>query len=60
MEAKSRKITAEVKFITDLPNEVIDKCVMVYLSDDDVRSFGSIGIERFKQMAENLLEKRRE
>ena len=60
MEAKSRKITAEDKSITDLPNEVIDKCVMVYLSVNDVRSFGSIGIERFKQMAYNVIEKRRE
>ena len=60
MEAKARKITAEDKSITDLPNEVIDKCVMVYLSVNDVRSFGSIGIERFRHMADNIIEKRRE
>jgi hypothetical protein len=46
--------------ITDLPNEVIDKCILVCLSFKDLRSFGRIGIERFKQMAEDVIEKRRE
>ena len=58
METKSINTTAEDKSITDLPNEVIEKCIMVYLSFNDLRSFGSIGIERFKQMAENVIEKR--
>ena len=60
MEAKSRYTTAEDKSITDLPNEVIEKCFMVYLSVNDLNSFGRIGIERFKQMAEDVIEKRRE
>ena len=45
---------------TDVPNEVIEKSLMVYLSLNDLRSFSRIGIERFKQMAENVIEKRRE
>ena len=50
----------EAKTITDLPNEVIDKSIMVYLSVNDLRSFARIGIERFKKLAEDLIEKRSE
>ena len=32
------------KSITDLPNEVIDKTLMAYLSVNDLRSFARIGI----------------
>ena len=60
MEPKARKITAEDKIITDLPNEVIGKCIMVYLSDNDLLSLVSIVIERIKQIAQDVLEKRRE
>ena len=60
MEAKYRKITAKKKSITDLPNEVIEKSIMVFLTFNDLRAFGGIGIERFKQMAEDVIEKRRE
>ena len=60
MEAKSRNTTADDKSITDIPIEVIEKCFMVYLSVNDLRSFGTIGNERFKQMAEDVIEKRRE
>jgi len=49
----------EAKSFSDIPNEVIKKFIMVYLSDDDLWSFGSVGIERFKQMAEDVIEKRR-
>jgi hypothetical protein len=45
---------------TNIPNEVIEKSLMVYLSCNDLRIFGRIGIERFKQMAENVIDKRRE
>ena len=51
---------AKAVTITDLPNEVIEKCIMVYLSDNDLRSFGSIGIERIKQMSEDIIKKRSE
>ncbi len=60
MEAKYRKIEREVKSIMDVPNEVIEKSVMVYLSNNDVCSFGRTGIKRLKEIAENVLEKRSE
>ena len=50
----------EAKSFIDIPNEVIEKSIMVYLSVNDLRSFGRIGIERIKQMAEDVIEKRRE
>ena len=50
----------ETKYFIDIPNEVIEKSIMVYLSVNDLRSFGRIGIERIKQMAEDVIEKRRE
>ena len=48
-----------VKSIIDLPNEVIETFLTIYLSSNDVRSFGMIGNKRFKQMANDVLEKRR-
>ena len=50
----------EAKTIVALPNEVIQKNIMVYLSVNDLRSFGRIAIEGFKEMAEAVIEKRRE
>ena len=49
----------EVKSINDVPNEVIQKIVMKYLSNNDVRSFGMTGNKRFKVIADDELEKRR-
>ena len=40
----------EAKSIADVPNEVIEKLIMVHLWSNDVRSFGSIGIKRIKQI----------
>jgi hypothetical protein len=50
----------EAKSIADVPNEVIEKFIMVHLCYNDLLSFGSIGIPRIKQIAENVIEKRRE
>jgi hypothetical protein len=50
----------EVKSITDLPNEIIQKFIMVHLASTDVHSFSMTGVKRFKQIAEDELEKRRE
>ena len=49
----------EVKSINDVPNEVIQKHVMKYLSNDDLKSFGMTGSQRFKIIADEELEKRR-
>ena len=49
---------AKVKSITDLPNEVIEKYIMIYLSSNDVCSFGMTGINRFKIITESVLQKR--
>ena len=49
----------EVKLINDLPNEVIQKNIMGFLSNDDIRSFGMIGSKRLKVLADDALEKRR-
>ena len=57
MEAKAKKRKIEVKSITDVPNEVIYKNIMVHLYSDDVCSFG-LTCERFKAVAEDVLEKR--
>ena len=46
------------KSITDLPTELIEKCLLVYLSNNDVDSFGMTGDNRFKQISSNVLEKR--
>jgi len=48
----------EVKSITDIPNEIIQKYIMKHLSSNDVCSFGRTGVKRFKGMAEDVLEKR--
>ena len=44
--------------ITSLPTEVIEKYLLVYLSNNDVYSFGMVGDKRFKQISSNVLENR--
>ena len=46
------------KDINDLPNEVIEKFVLIYLSSKDVDSFGLTGSQRFKRIANSCLQKR--
>ena len=48
----------DVKSISDLPNEVIEKFLMIYLSNNDVIAIGMTGIKRFKDLAHAVLEKR--
>jgi hypothetical protein len=52
LQIKKIQSAMETKSITDLPNEVIEKYIMVYLDFNALCSIGSIGIERFNQMAE--------
>ena len=54
---ETAKSEVEGKPITDVPNEIIEKFIMVHLSAKDVRSFGNIGIKRFKEISENVIEK---
>ena len=56
MGTKSSK--SESKQIMDLPNELIEKYVLVYLSSKDVQSVGKAGNARFKKVAENVLKRR--
>ena len=49
----------EVRSINDVPNEVIQKNIMPFLSNQDIRSFGMTGCKRFKVLADDELEKRR-
>ena len=50
----------EVKSITDVPNEIIHKSILVYLSSNDVLYFGMTGSKRFKQLAEDVMKERGE
>ena len=52
-------LTLPLKSINDVPNEVIQKNIMAYLSDDEIRSFGRTGTKRFKVIADDELDKRR-
>ena len=47
------------KSISDVPNEVIQKFILVHLSCTDLRSFGMTGCKRFKVIADDVLGKRR-
>ena len=49
----------EVTSINDVPNEVIQKNIIKYLSKDDLQSFAMTGSKRLKKIAEEELEKRR-
>ena len=44
--------------ISDLPTEVIEKHVLVYLCNKDVESFGMTENIRFKKIADTVLSKR--
>jgi hypothetical protein len=44
--------------IIDLPNEIIEKHLLVYLSLKDVHSFGMAGNKRFRELACDVLESR--
>ena len=61
MEVKKRKTESkmDVKSISDLPNEVIQKFILIHLSSNDVCSFGMTG-KRFKTIADDVIEKRSE
>ena len=48
----------DVTSINDLPNEIIENFLMIYLSPNDVFSFGMTGTKRFKEIADITLEKR--
>jgi hypothetical protein len=48
----------DLKSIIDLPNEVIEKMLRIYLSSTDVFSFGITGAKRFKDLADAVLKKR--
>ena len=45
--------------IADVPNEVIQKYILVHLSSADVKAFSMTGCKRFKVIADDVLEKRR-
>ena len=49
----------DIKSLENLPNEIIIKNVLVHLSSKDVLSFGMTGNDRFKELAENVIKKRR-
>ena len=59
-KSKYKEIELEIMSINDMPNEVIQKNIMTYLSDDDVRSVGRTGSKRFKVIADDELAKRGE
>jgi hypothetical protein len=44
--------------IVALPTEVIEKYLLIYLSNSDVRSFGKTGNKRFQQISKNVIRKR--
>ena len=48
----------EIKSIIDLPNEIIENHLLVYLSLKDVYSFGMTGNKRLNEVAINVIERR--
>ena len=44
--------------ITDLPSEILEKSLLIYLSCTDVKSFGMTGHRRFKAIADRVLRAR--
>ena len=52
-------ISMSSKSINDLPNEVIEKSLLKYLSSKDVKSFGMVGNRRLKGVANSALKRRR-
>ena len=49
----------DIKSLENLPNEIIIKNVLVHLSSKDVLSFGMTGNDRFKELVEKVIKKRR-
>ena len=49
----------DIKSLENLPNEIIIKNVLVHLSSKDVLSFGMTGNDRFKELSEKVIKKRR-
>jgi hypothetical protein len=47
------------KSIIDVPNEVIQKFILVHLSSADVSAFGMTGCQRFRLIADDVIDKRR-
>ena len=48
-----------IKSLENLPNEIIIENVLVHLSSKDVLSFSMAGNDRFKELAEKVIKKRR-
>ncbi len=48
----------ELRSIIDLPNEIIEKNVLAYLSSKDVQAFAMSGNSRFGQIANNVIDQR--
>ena len=49
----------DIKSLENLPNEIIIKNVLIHLSSKDVLSFGMTGNDRFKELSEKVIKKRR-
>jgi len=47
-----------LRSITDLPNEIIEKHVLAYLSSKDVQALGMSGNKRFEEIANNVIDER--
>ena len=48
-----------IKSLENLPNEIIIENVLVHLSSKDVLSFSMAGNDRFKELTEKVIKKRR-
>ena len=49
----------EIKSLENLPNEIIIKNVFVQPLSKDVLSFGMVGNDRFKELTEKVIKKRK-
>ena len=45
--------------LIDLPNEIIEKSLLVHLGCKDVTALGMVGIKRFEQIVSRVMKKRR-
>ena len=48
-----------IKSLENLPNEIIIENVLVHLSSKDVLSFSMAGNDRFKELTEKVIKKRK-
>ena len=48
-----------IKSLENLPNEIIIENVLVHLSSKDVLSFGMAGNDRFKELTEKVIKKKK-